>query len=93
MNLPELSLKVGNTLFLLLGTPQLVGPALGPLFQRLLQNHKVNVSKKKQSSSDNTSQATHNGCVVDGDHAGLQGPHVLIVFEPILLLRGVIPIN
>jgi hypothetical protein len=46
MNLPELSLKVGNTLFLLLGTPQLVGPALGPLFQRLLQNHKVNVSKK-----------------------------------------------
>jgi hypothetical protein len=30
-NLPELSLKVGNTLFLLLGMPQLVGPALGPL--------------------------------------------------------------
>jgi hypothetical protein len=31
MNLPELSLKVGNTLFLLFGTPQLVSPALGPL--------------------------------------------------------------
>jgi hypothetical protein len=31
MKLPELSLKVGNTLFLLLGLPQLVGPALGPL--------------------------------------------------------------
>jgi hypothetical protein len=30
-NLPELSLKVSNTLFLLLGMPQLVGPALGPL--------------------------------------------------------------
>jgi hypothetical protein len=30
-NLPELSLKVGNMLFLLLGMPQLVGPALGPL--------------------------------------------------------------
>jgi hypothetical protein len=30
-NLPELSLKVGNTLFFLLGMPQLVGPALGPL--------------------------------------------------------------
>jgi hypothetical protein len=30
-NLPELPLKVGNTLFLLLGMPQLVGPALGPL--------------------------------------------------------------
>jgi hypothetical protein len=30
-NLPELSLKVGNTLFLLLGMPQLVGPDLGPL--------------------------------------------------------------
>jgi hypothetical protein len=28
MNLPELSLKVGNTLFLLLGIPQLVGSAL-----------------------------------------------------------------
>jgi hypothetical protein len=50
MNLPELSLKVGNTLFLLLGTPQLVGPALGPLFQRLLQNHKVNVSKKNNQA-------------------------------------------
>jgi hypothetical protein len=73
--------------------PQLVGPALGPLCQRLLQNHKVNASKAKQSSSHNTSQATHNECVVDGDNAGLQGPHVLIVFEPILLPRGVIPIN
>jgi hypothetical protein len=31
-NLPELSLKVGNTSFLLLGMPQLVGPALGPLY-------------------------------------------------------------
>jgi hypothetical protein len=30
-NLPELSLKVGNTLFFLLGMPQLVGLALGPL--------------------------------------------------------------
>jgi hypothetical protein len=30
-NLPELSLKVGNTLFLLLGMSQLVGPALGLL--------------------------------------------------------------
>jgi hypothetical protein len=30
-NLPELSLKVGNTSFLLLGMPQLVGPALGSL--------------------------------------------------------------
>jgi hypothetical protein len=27
----ELSLKVNNTLFFLLGTPQLVSPALGPL--------------------------------------------------------------
>jgi hypothetical protein len=30
-NLLELSLKVGNPLFLLLGMPQQVGPALGPL--------------------------------------------------------------
>jgi hypothetical protein len=30
MNLPELSLKVGNMLFFLLGMPQLVGPTLGP---------------------------------------------------------------
>jgi hypothetical protein len=30
-NLPELSLKVGNALFFLLGMPQLVGPAFGPL--------------------------------------------------------------
>jgi hypothetical protein len=74
---------------------QLVDPALGPLYQRLLQNHKVvnNASKAKQSSIDNTSQATHNECVVDGDDAGLQGPHVPIVFEPILLPRGGIPIN
>jgi hypothetical protein len=31
--------------------------------------------------------------VVDGDDAGLQNPHVLIVLEPIILPRGVIPIN
>jgi hypothetical protein len=30
-NLSELSLKVGNTLFFLLGMPQLAGPVLGPL--------------------------------------------------------------
>jgi hypothetical protein len=30
-NLPELPLKVGNTLFFLLGMPQLVGPVFGPL--------------------------------------------------------------
>jgi hypothetical protein len=30
-SLPELSLKVGNTLFLLLGMPQQVSPALGPI--------------------------------------------------------------
>jgi hypothetical protein len=30
-NLPKLSLKVGNALFFLLGMPQLVSPALGPL--------------------------------------------------------------
>jgi hypothetical protein len=38
-------------------------------------------------------QKQNNECVVDGDDAGLQGPHVLIVFEPIILPRGVIPIN
>jgi hypothetical protein len=32
MNLPKLSLKVGNTSFLLLGMPQLVGPTLSPLY-------------------------------------------------------------
>jgi hypothetical protein len=73
--------------------PQLVGPALGRLCHQLLQNHNVNASKAKQSSSDNTSQATHNECVLDGNEAGLQGPHVLIVLEPVLLPRGVIPIN
>jgi hypothetical protein len=31
--------------------------------------------------------------MVDGDDAGPQGLHVLIVLEPILLPRGVIPIN
>jgi hypothetical protein len=30
-NLLELSLKVGNVLFFILGMPQLVGPTLGPL--------------------------------------------------------------
>jgi hypothetical protein len=37
----KLSLKVDDTLFFLLCMPQLVGLTLGPLCQRLLQNHKV----------------------------------------------------
>jgi hypothetical protein len=34
-------LKVHDTLLFLLCMPQLVSPALGPLRQRLLKNHKV----------------------------------------------------
>jgi hypothetical protein len=36
---------------------------------------------------------THNECVVDGDDAGLQSLHGLIVVKPIILPSGVIPIN
>jgi hypothetical protein len=49
--------------------------------------------QEKNNQVVETSQATHNECVVDGDDAGLQSPHVLIVLEPIILPRGVIPIN
>jgi hypothetical protein len=48
---------------------------------------------QEQNNQANTSQETHNECVVDGEDAGLQSPHVLIVLEPIILPRGVIPIN
>jgi hypothetical protein len=51
------------------------------------------LQEQNKSSSKNTSQETHNECVVDGDDAGPQSPHVLIVLKPIILPRGVIPIN
>jgi hypothetical protein len=51
------------------------------------------LQKQNNQSSDNTSQETHNECVVDGDDAGPQGLHVLIILEPIILPWGVIPIN
>jgi hypothetical protein len=46
----ELSLKVDDTLFFLLCMPQLVGSALGPFRQRLLQNHKVVSNTSRQSN-------------------------------------------
>jgi hypothetical protein len=49
--------------------------------------------KNNQVVKKYTSQMTHNECVVDGDDAVLQSPHVLIVLKPIILRRGVIPIN
>jgi hypothetical protein len=36
---------------------------------------------------------TYRQRVVDGDDAGPQGLHVLVIFKPVLLPRGVIPIN
>jgi hypothetical protein len=51
------------------------------------------VKEQNNQVIDNTSQATHNECVVDGDDAGLQSPHVLIVLKQIILPRGVIPTN
>jgi hypothetical protein len=36
---------------------------------------------------------TYRQLVVDGDDAGPQGLHVLVIFKPVLLPRGVIPIN
>jgi hypothetical protein len=61
----------------------------------LLQNNQVvgNISAAKQTSENNSSWSTHRERVVNGDDAGPQGLHVLIIFEPILLPRGVIPIN
>jgi hypothetical protein len=51
------------------------------------------LQEQNNQAVKNTSHATHNECVVDGDNAGLQSPHVLIVLKPIILPRGVIPIN
>jgi hypothetical protein len=51
------------------------------------------LQEQNNQAVKNTSQETHNECVVDGDDVGLQSPHVLIVFKPIILSRGVIPIN
>jgi hypothetical protein len=45
----------------------------------------------KQTS--NVSWATYRHCVIDGDDAGPQGMHVLVIFKLVLLPRGVIPIN
>jgi hypothetical protein len=39
------------------------------------------------------SWATHRQCVIDGDDAGPQGLHVLVIFKPVLLPRGVILVN
>jgi hypothetical protein len=51
------------------------------------------LQEQNNQASNDASQATHSECVVDGDDAGLQSPHVLIVLEPIILPRGVILIN
>jgi hypothetical protein len=51
------------------------------------------LQKQNNQSRNNTSHATHNECIVNDDDVGLQSPHVLIVLEPIILPRGVIPIN
>jgi hypothetical protein len=48
------------------------------------------LQEKNNQAVKNTSQETHNECVVDGDDVGLQIPHV---HKPIILSRGVIPIN
>jgi hypothetical protein len=39
------------------------------------------------------SWATYCQCVIDGGDAGPQGLHVLVIFKPVLLPRGVIPVN
>jgi hypothetical protein len=39
------------------------------------------------------SGTTHRQHVIDGDNANLQGLHVLVVFKPVLLPRGVILVN
>jgi hypothetical protein len=46
-----------------------------------------------QSSNNNTSWSTHRQRIVDSDDASPQGLHVFVVFKPIILPRGVIPIN
>jgi hypothetical protein len=51
------------------------------------------LQKQNKASGDNTSHATYNERVVDGEDAGLKSPHVLIVGEPFILPRCVIPIN
>jgi hypothetical protein len=45
----------------------------------------------KQTS--NMSWATYRQRIIDGDDASPQGLHALVVFKPVLLPRGAIPIN
>jgi hypothetical protein len=47
----------------------------------------------EQSSNSKMSWATHRQRIIDGDDAGPQGLHVLLIFKQVLLPRGVIPVN
>jgi hypothetical protein len=46
-----------------------------------------------KSSNNNTSWTTHRQRGIDRNDAGPQGLHVLVIFKPVLLPRGVIPVN
>jgi hypothetical protein len=39
------------------------------------------------------SWSTHRQRIIDGEDAGPQGLHVLVIFKPVLLPSGVIPVN
>jgi hypothetical protein len=59
------------------------------------KNNKVigKTSVMYDQRTGNMSWATYRQRVVDGDNAGPQGLHVLVIFKPVPLPRGVIPIN
>jgi hypothetical protein len=51
------------------------------------------LQEQNNQAIKNTSQVTHNECVVDGEDAGLQSLMSSLSSKPIILPRGVIPIN
>jgi hypothetical protein len=55
--------------------------------------HNTTRSSATLQANNNTSWNTHHQRGVDGDNAGSQVLHVLIVFKPVFLPRGVIPIS
>jgi hypothetical protein len=46
-----------------------------------------------QSSNNNTLKTTHRQCGINGNNAGPQGLHVLVIFKQVILIRSMIPVN
>jgi hypothetical protein len=94
-DLLELLFKVNDPLLLPRRILQQVSPALSQFCQRLSQYNKVVriISITHNKVTNNALWTTHRQCGIDGNDASPQGLHVLVIFKPVLLPRGVIPVN